>query len=176
MNAAKALDRRVHVSSGRCERGMSLVELVMAIVIVSAALSGVLLTFDFGTARSADPMLQTQAQSVARAYLEEIIGQAYDDPDGNESGEVRATFDDVDDYHALSNNGCVATSSACPSLGDCACDQLGQPVDELPDYVVAVTVSNTTLGAVAARRVDVLVTHAVNPDLRVNFSGYRTSY
>lgn len=155
---------------------MTLIELVMAIVIVSAAVSGVVLTFDFGTARSADPMLQAQGQSVARAYLEEILGQAYNDPNGNESGEVRATYDDVDDYHSLANNGCVTTSSACPSLGDCVCDQLGQPIDELPDYVVTVTVSNTTLGAVAARRVDVLVTHSVNPDLRIDFSGYRTNY
>ena len=162
--------------TGGGQRGASLIEMVMAIIIVSVALSAVRLTLNQGTARSADPVIQLQGQAVARAYLEEVLGQAYSDPDGSDAGESRPTFDDVSDYHNLAANGCTATSAACPVLGDCACDQWGQPIDDLPGYQVAVSVTATTLGAVAAQRVDVLVTHSSATTLRVDFSGYRTDY
>ena len=121
-------------------------------------------------------MLQSQAQYVARAYLEEILAQGYSDPDAVEAGENRASFDDVDDYNGLSVNGCLSTSAACPSLGTCACDQAGAPMDDLKGYTVTVAVAPTTLGAVGALRVDVNVRHTVHPNVNVTFSSYRTNY
>jgi MSHA pilin protein MshD len=163
-------------ASKSTQAGFSLIELVMAIVIISAAVAGVLAVTNQATAKSADPLLQTQAQAIARAYLEEIVAQPYADPDGISATENRATFDNVDDYHALDGNGCLSVSAACPVLGDCVCDQTGAPIDELPGYVVLVNVASTTLGVIAAKRVDVSVWHASNPALRVMFSSYRTDY
>ena len=174
-------------SSGRCsgraragatttQAGATLIELVMTIIVVAAAVAGVLSNFNFATARSADPMLQTQSQAVARAYLEEVLLRAYADPDTVEAGENRATFDDVDDYHALAANGCLVTSVACPVLGDCPCDQFGNPIDDLFGYAVAVAVVPATLNGVPALRVDVTVSHATASRARVQISGYRTDH
>ena len=156
--------------------GVTLIELVMAIVVIGTAMAGVAAVMNLTSAASADPMLQTQAQALARAYLEEILLREYVDPDGSEAGEDRATFDDVDDYHALAVNGCLTTSPACPALGDCPCDQDGVPIDGLADYEVAIVVATTTLNGDPAQRVDVAVTHARLGNLRVDMTGYRTQY
>ena len=79
--------------------------------------TGILSVMNLTTAKSADPMITTQAHAIAQSYLEEILLRDYDDPDGTEFGETRATFDDVDDFDALPTNGCLTTSIACPTLG-----------------------------------------------------------
>ncbi|MCP5149374.1 MAG: type II secretion system protein [Ectothiorhodospiraceae bacterium] len=160
----------------RRARGATLIELVLTIVVLSVALVGVLAVSRVNTARSADPVLLTQAQAVARAYLEEVLLRDYVDPDGSDAGETRATFDDVDDYHGLAANGCTAVSAACPAAGSCACDQFGEPVDALSGYQVSVAVSADTLNGAAARRVDVTVTHPGLAGVAVALSGYRASY
>ena len=158
------------------QAGTTLIELIMTMVIVSVAVAAVLLVLQQGVARSADPAIQAQAQSIATAYLEEILQRDYADPDGSEAGETRATFDDVDDYHALAANGCTATSAACPALGSCACDQFGSPIAPLAGYTVSVNVAAGTLNGATARRVDVTVGHARFPDLALAVSGYRSDY
>lgn len=163
-------------SGRRTQQGVTLVELVMAIVILAGALLGILAAINQATAKSADPVLQMQSQAIARAYLDEILAMDFTDPDGSEAGENRATYDDVDDYDALSNNGCLTTTTACPTLGACVCDQTGAPIGGLAGYAVNVTVANSTLGAVGMLRVDVLVTHPSEPRSAVMFTGYKGNY
>ena len=158
------------------QHGFTLVELVMALTIVSLAVAGVLGVLQQSAAHSADPALQAQAQAIAESYLDEILQRAYADPDGGEAGETRASFDDVADYHALVANGCVATSAACPVLGDCVCDQFGNPVDGLAGFTVTVTVGVSPLNGATAQRVDVLVGHDRLPTLSLSLSGYRADY
>src|SRR5512135_2291068 len=54
------------------QRGISLIELIMFIVIVSAALAGILLVMNQVIGRSADPLLRKQALAVGESLLEEI--------------------------------------------------------------------------------------------------------
>ncbi len=162
-------------AAGR-QRGVTLIELVMTMVVISLAVAGVLGVLQQTTARSADPAIEAQALAVAESYLDEILQRAYTDADGLEVGETRATFDDVDDYDALAVNGCIATSAACPALGACACDQFGAPVDELAGYTVTVGVGTQTLAGAAAKRVDVTVTHPGLAPSGVSLSAYRTDY
>jgi MSHA pilin protein MshD len=161
---------------GRRHAGLTLIELLIAIVVIGVAVAGVLRVMSVVTANSADPLFQVQALGIARSYLEEILLHEYADPDGSEAGENRATYDDVPDYDGLTNNGCLATSAACPVLGDCVCDQLGDPIDSLPGYNVAVSVTADALNGSPALRVDVTVTHNRIPDVNLTLSGYRTSY
>lgn len=154
--------------------GSTLVELVVTIVVIGVGLAGVLLVMDRSTRASAGPILEHQGLAVAEAYLEEILLRKYTDPNGTELGETRPTFDDVDDYNGLMNNGCISTTSACPTLGSCACDQNGDPLSALRGYVVNVQVAATTLNGVTAQRVEVRVTNPVGVD--VTLSGYRTNY
>jgi len=108
------------------ERGTTLVELIVTIVILSIALTGVVFAIQGGLSRSSDPMVQLRAVALAQAYIDEIMGKRYDEktpnngippcrasappprrctvegsfgPDGGESSRDR--FDDVDDYHGL---------------------------------------------------------------------------
>jgi MSHA pilin protein MshD len=53
-------------------RGLSLIELVIFIVAVSAALTGVLNVFIQATLHSADPLARRQALAIAESLLEEI--------------------------------------------------------------------------------------------------------
>ena len=65
------------------QRGISLVELIMFIVIVSVALAGILLVMNTVTKGSADPLIHKQALAIAESLLEEVelMPFTYCDPD-----------------------------------------------------------------------------------------------
>lgn len=54
------------------QRGISLVELIMFIVIVSVALVGILQVMNVTTRGSADPLIHKQALAIAESLLEEV--------------------------------------------------------------------------------------------------------
>ncbi|MFZ6750725.1 type IV pilus modification PilV family protein [Undibacterium sp. Ren11W] len=95
-----------HLLRQRQQQGISLVELIMFIVIVSLGIVGILSVMNVTTKASADPMLRKQALSIAESLLEEIQLQAF-------------TFCDPADANAstsLSQAGCASTAQA-PTLG-----------------------------------------------------------
>ena len=171
-------------------RGLSLVELIIFIVVVGAALAGVLRVFTQATAGSADPLLRRQALAIAESLLEEIEQLPFtfcdaDDanletaassagcaslPDaiGPESGEGRfATpqFDHVDDYHGYVMNGIV--------------DQTGAAVTGLAAYRASVSVAAAALGSIAAGSGDALritVTVTGPGNTSVSLDGYRSRH
>lgn len=162
------------------QRGVTLVELVMYIVVVSVGMAGILLVMNVTTRRSADPMIQEQAILIAESYMKEILMKRFYDSNTNNvcpTPEVggRGAYDNVCDYNNLND-----TSGAR--------DQFGNAVSGLERYNVAVTVNNAgvTLGPTASQinntgvirvlRVDVTVTHDNVPDLSVPLTGYRTHY
>jgi len=67
----------------RSQRGLTLVELIVFIVIVSVGLAGVLLVLNTTAAKSADPVVRKQALAIAESLLEEIalMPFTYCDPD-----------------------------------------------------------------------------------------------
>lgn len=145
------------------QRGFSLVELILAIVIISVAVGGVMLVFVVAFTHSANPMQQQQAVAIAEGYLDEILARRYDDPDGSNAGESRSTYDDVSDYNAIVNQS--------PPR-----DQDGNVLTGLENYIVNVTVTNSSIGpagdTVPARRIDVQVTSP--PLVDTTLSAYRT--
>ncbi|MCR4301278.1 MAG: type II secretion system GspH family protein [Sulfuricaulis sp.] len=165
-------------------RGVTLVELIVAIVIIGVALAGVLMVFVRNTGASADPVITHQSLAIAEAYLEEILAKRFAVPvAGPEGGESRANYDEVDDYHNLANNGCLtvvqgySATAACPAPGSCICDQSGQPIDGLQNYVATVQVlarALTVVTASNAERVEVTVTSPFGGSVLI--SGYRTNY
>lgn len=151
-------------SAAREQRGATLVELLVSIVIVAIAASAVLGVLSMNTAASADPMIRHQAAAIAESYLEEILLKPLADPDGSDGETLRGDFDDIDDYDGLSDVG--------------AHDQFGNPLAGLDAYTVSVAVApSSALPAVPAAdavRVDVLVTHT--NDINFLLSGYRTRF
>ncbi len=144
----------------RCT-GFTLIEIITTIVVLSVAATAIMSMFTNTIRHSADPMIQQQAVSIAEAYMEEILLRSYSDPNGNETGEARATFDDVDDYDGLNDAD--------------AMDQNGNVISGLEDYTVTVSVSAASLNTtVPALLVTVTVKHDVLD--AIVLQGYRTNY
>lgn len=144
------------------ERGATLIELVISIVVIAIAASAVLGVLSSTVGRSADAMVLSQAVAIAEAYLEEISLKPFDDPDGVDGETLRPAFDDVDDYDGLVDDG--------------ARDQFGTALAPLAQYAVAVTVTSTAALAgvpgTDAERIDVVVTYPGNGT--VALTGYKT--
>lgn len=159
--------------------GVTLVELVMYIMVVSVGVAGILSVMTYTARHSADPMVQQQALLVAEAYMQEILLKPFLDPDGGTQTcpapeANRGAFDNVCDYNGLNDAG--------------ARDQLNNAISGLEQYNVAVAVSGgpgLSLGpaadlvantaSVRVLRVDVTVTHSQTP-IDLILTGYRTSY
>ena len=63
----------------KLQRGMTLVELVITIVVIGIAAAAMFSAMASITGRSADPMLRQQSLALAEAYLEAISARAYAD-------------------------------------------------------------------------------------------------
>jgi len=143
-------------------RGFTLIELFIFIVVVSAALAGILSVINTTVKSSADPMVRKQALAVAESMLEEITLKQYANPVGGYSGTDRTQFDDVSDYQGYTT-----------SVG--VVDALGAAVPELAAYNFAppIEVAAVTLDALAVKRITVSVT---GPQGVVTLTGYRANY
>ena len=143
------------------QRGFTLMEAVVAIVVIGVALAGVLLAVRESVHGSADPVVQRQLLAAAQQFMEEVqlkpwAAAANSAP----AGCARDTFNDLLDYHGYS------------SSGICAVD--GTAIPLLADYGVNITVAAGTLGGVAAaRRITVTVTRGAQS---VTLTGWRTDH
>jgi len=172
----------------RPQRGVSLVELIVFIVVVGVAMAGLFAAFNTMIARSADPQVRKQVLAIAESLMEEIqlMPFTYCDPDdpaaptatgtgdcatvegiGLEGSEAsRDTFDNVSDYHGFS-------MSPIQNID-------GVTVTGLEGYSASVTVANagTELGLGAADRalkITVTATHA-SSGTQIKLEGYRSRY
>lgn len=138
------------------QRGFTLIELIIFIVVVGAGLAGILSVMDTVVKSSADPMVRKQAMALADSILEEILQKEYQDPDGVSGETTRATMDDVVDYNGQSN----ALFTDLPS--------------NLSSYLIGISVTDgtATLG-VTAKKVTVTITHGSEV---VSMIGYRANY
>lgn len=140
------------------QRGVTLVELVISMVIISIALVGIFSVINLTVSHSADPLVQQQAVAIAESYLEEVLLQAY----SGGSSSLRSDFDDVDDYNGLSDNGVH--------------DQHGTAIAGLSQYNVSVAVSAAMAlsGGVTAKMVTVSVSGPGVSNL--SLVGYKADY
>ena len=98
--------------------GLTLIELVITIVVLGIALSALVSALATGIGRSAQPMWEGKALELSQAYLDEILAKKFDDqtPLGggqvlaaanpctaSNEGQARSFFDDVDDYHGITD-------------------------------------------------------------------------
>lgn len=147
----------------RCRRGQAgftLIEIVVAVVVLAIAVCGSMAALSAISVQSADAMVTEQATAIASAYLNEVLQKPFGTFDGQ---TTRPTLDVVDDYNGLKNVGVR--------------DQKGALVTGLGQYTVTVSVGPGTLGSVPAtevREVDVTVVHSSG--VTVVLSGYRTKY
>src|SRR5436190_9037195 len=80
----------IQLTSSR-HSGISLIELILFIVIVSVAVAGVLLAFRLSVQKSADPLVRKQAIAVAESLLEEVQLMPFTFCDPNDANARTAT-------------------------------------------------------------------------------------
>ena len=189
------------MSNKRRQRGMSLIEVVVFIIVLGIGFAGMLVLYNQVTKASVDPMVRKQALAIASALLEEIELRAstYCDPDDpnvftatsaagctiaevvpnlpgtpNEQAETRYAdprFDNVNDYH-----GFAMGFGAIRTIDD------PTPIPGLGNYSVLASVQNIAvneLGAgvptTEALRITVTATHQPT-GIAVSLQGYRLRY
>lgn len=150
------------------QRGISLIELIMFMVIISIAVSGILLVMNKVTAHSADTLVLKQALAIAESLLEEI------------------------ELQGMSGVGCVGTlgADAARSSVSAVCDYDGYrttagildfstnaAVSGVTSYNVnpAVTVVPTAAawGGIPAGSAVVITVSVTGPGGRIDVTGYR---
>lgn len=107
-------------------RGFTLVEFVIAIVVIAIAAAVLLRAFVTPLVGSTDPQRVVQARAIAGAYLDEILLREYGGGPGDCNGPTRSTYDTIWCYDGLSQS---------PT------DQFGNAIAALSDYAVSVDVS-----------------------------------
>lgn len=172
----------------RHQTGVTLIELVMFIVIISVAVVGILSVMTLTTRQSADPVIRKQVVAIAESLMEEIQLQPFTwcDPEddnaatvasaaactvaqgvGPTAGQTRYAdprYNNVGDYHGFSMTGIKALED-------------GSAITPLNSYNAAVTVTQDAQNGVAAAdslRIDVTVTGPNNET--VTLTGYRFRY
>lgn len=107
------------IKSARHQHGLTMIELVIFIVIISVAVVGVLGVISLNTGRSADPVRQKQALAIAEGLMNEI----------RSAGTARCDITDTDSYGVPD---AVCTVPDNPGRESAA----GRPYDNVNDYIV----------------------------------------
>lgn len=170
------------------QRGVSLVEQIVFIVIVGVAVGGVLAAMNVTVRGSADPLIQKQALAIAEAVMEEVqlMPFTYCDPDdpaaatatntagcatpeviGVEGGESRTgtilPFDNVSDYNGFGMTGVT--------------DLTGAGVAGLGAYTASVQVAQQALDVIPATDALLVTVTVTGPgNTTVTLHGYRARY
>jgi MSHA pilin protein MshD len=146
----------------RHQGGFTLIEMVLAIVVLGIGLAGVLMAFGAVTRGSGDAALRKQMLAIAEEMMEEIALKPYA-PAANVAPAAcaRDSYNDVSDYHGFVSNGQI-----------CSLD--GTPLPALAGYSVSVTVTLASLaGVAAAKQIKVTVSHGGE---QLVLTGWRSDY
>ena len=148
--------------SARRQAGFTLVEMIIAIVILGVGLAGVAVAFSVAIGRSGDPVIHQQMLSIAEEMIEEVQLKPYTTAANSApAGCARDTYNDVSDYNGYTTSGQICTVD-------------GVAVSALSGYSVSVAVAAGTLsGVAAARKITVTVTRGSSS---LTLVGWRTDY
>lgn len=115
-------------------RGFTLIEVVVGMVVFAIVMFAAVALFAEQSRNSIEPLWQTRGTVLAESLLAEIMAQPFDEQSGStgdprcnegvdctfsgslgpDTGETRSAYDDIDDYHRLSQ----ANGNITDSLGN----------------------------------------------------------
>jgi MSHA pilin protein MshD len=143
----------------RRQHGMTLIELIVFIVIVSVALVGVLTVLNITAKSSADPMVRKQALAIAEAVLEEVMLQPFTWCDPDDANAPTAV-----DY-ATCSVATAAQNNATAKVGELR--GTATPLDNVFDYNGEAINNNIAGGGTALYMANVTVAPATLNDIAV---------
>ncbi len=184
------------------QRGVSLVELIVYIVIVGVALTGILAVMNIVTRSSADPLVHKQALAIAESLLEEVelMPFTYCDPDDPNAASAASPADCTGGAGGPNDEsrlplGPETAASVGGAEGRYATPQFdnvsdyngfamaaGTVVDingtaAPPGYAAVIAVAPAALDSVAAGSAVQITVTVTGPDaVPVVLNGYRTRY
>lgn len=159
--------------SERKQGGFTLIEMVVAIVVLGVGVTGVMVAYSNSVRGSSDALITKQLVAIAEEMMEEILLKPYAPPTGSagagatgvvvacgSAAASRESFDEVSDYNGY------RTADVCGVNGAL--------IAGLQGYAVAVTVTNTTYSGVTnALLVQVTATRGGQA---MTLDGIRTDY
>ena len=162
--------------------GFTLIEMVMAIVIISVGLAGVLLAFNTSVRSSADPLIHKQMLAAAEEMMEEVLLKPFAPPDGGfdqtnsawpvncgTAAAARDLFDDVSDYRNYATNSvCNTDGMAVAGLGGYSLSVVVDPAGTLGSAA-----SGGVLDGGKVKKITVTVRHGAETMV---LNGWRTAY
>jgi MSHA pilin protein MshD len=137
------------------QRGLTFIELIFFIIIVTVGLSSILLVLDQASGRSADPMVNKQMLAVAESVLEEVRLQAHSWCDPDDPNAATATSAAGCTGGAGGTNDQLTTA---PTAGETR-GSTTSPWDHVMDYngaVITTSLAGTAFPAGYAANVQVL--------------------
>ncbi len=183
------------------QRGLSMIELMVFIVVVGVAVTGVLSVYSSTSRTSVDPMVRKQAQAVAESLLEEVLSKPYTycDPDdvnadtatsltttppdfvpctmpreamGPETGETR--YSNTTPFDNVNDYDGFFMDASTTGINDLT----GTPIPGLVAYTALVSVQDAGAfnGIPAGETLRVTVTVTGPGNHSISLSGYRTRY
>ena len=147
--------------SRRCH-GFTLIEMIIAIVIIGVGLAGVLAAFTTTVKASADPLIHKQMLSIAEEMMEEVLLKPFAAGPGAITGCNRSQADDVSDYATYTNQS--------------VCDIDGTAVAGLAPYKVSVAVDSAASLATLASNVKKITVSVIHGTETIILVGWRTNY
>lgn len=161
------------------QRGISLIELIMFIVIVSSALAGITVVLNQTSKSSADPLIRKQALAVAYSLLDEIALQDFNPAPGMTCMAAAPACnlpvqqaDRASVYHTVSDYNGFSMPAGITSVNGPAIQGLGR-------YQASVTVVPEAAawnGIPAGGAVQINVTVTAPSIGAITATGYRTAY
>ena len=174
------------------ERGFTLIELIVFIVVVSAGLAGILSVMNTTVQFSAEPMARKQAMVLAESILEEVVQKDYADKDFKQfKGILRVPFEsDVCIIDGVIIDGVIKDDeSDCDDVEDYIMDDVDDYSGKteliftdwparLSDYKVAIMVVGADWSVVSNLPVPVkkITVTVSSRDHTIALSGYRADY
>jgi len=147
----------------RNQSGVTLIELTIAIAVISISVFGILSIFKISVNYSADPLTKKQTILISETLLEEITSKSFTKPIDGFSGpfnaENRHRFDTVSDYNGLKTNG-ISTAT-------------GVPIPNLQNYDLKISTQNKALGALSSSDSLLVTITVTGPNDSFVLKGYK---